>query len=537
MPGVRLGSEGLGRYIGNLIKGFTDDENQVCIACPKWLVNSMVDLFSDFHVDEDKVKILTTLSVPVLWSLFSAFSKKTPKAESPAKTFIYKSVSNLIDSVIDKAVQISSWMLFALAVILAGIVCIALSPVILLAVITAMLVKIAVKLKRGGEKPIKAQFWRLSELHRKYSETGDSIQEKAYKQLYNATVNKLISKINRLDSDVWFVPALFWPEANRIKHLTVFTAPDLVSMEFPFQFAESHGSVISTDTCTETVRKGKYFITYSDYIKYDALEKNFGKAEDHVVTIPHINNTSLLYVGVVEKDTDYEETADGSLTDQLCRELLYRLPDYSTQKEYLRDFNFEGVQYIFYASQFRPHKNILNLVKAYEYLLRRYNVTFKLFLTCDLDTSPWLSRFIDEHGLKHHVIAFRRIPVQLLAALYRCALLVVNPTLYEGGFLTFTIGEAMSVGTPLIMGKIPQVTDVIPSVYPLEHALFDPYDYKDIAEKIMYGVENAQALYYDEIKMYQDLEQRTGKAVSAEYVKAFRHFMELDRESKEEDEE
>ena len=44
---------------------------------------------------------------------------------------------------------------------------------------------------------------------------------------------------------------------------------------------------------------------------------------------------------------------------------------YFSTVDYLREFDFSDVRYIFYASQNRPHKNILNLIKAYEYILRK----------------------------------------------------------------------------------------------------------------------------------------------------------------------
>ena len=174
----------------------------------------------------------------------------------------------------------------------------------------------------------------------------------------------------------------------------------------------------------------------------------------------------------------------------------------------------------------------MNLIRAYEYLLRTENIHFKLFMTCDLDANIGIKTYIEEKGLEHDVISFKRIPVQLLSALYQCATLVVNPTLYEGGFLTFTIGEGMSVGTPSIMSRIPQVTDMIPSIYQLDHILFDPHDYIDMARVILYGFNNAAQLYADELVMYRDIEGRTGPIVAADYVKAFKKFLAIDKEKR-----
>lgn len=530
MPGVKLGSEGLGRYIGNLIKGFVDAGNDICVACPKWLVDSLKDLFYDFHISEERVTLLTTFQVPVIWKWYSGLSKRGKLTRVSAKTAVLNGLSDIVDFGIDLVVSTGSWIAFCCLLLALAAIAVLLLPV---AAVLAVLLLIAVFshwLVHKGREPLKKGFGKISGMHQRYSQTKDSIQERAYSRLYQVTVRKLIRRINRQKRDVWFIPTLFWPEANNIEGLKVFTAPDVVTAEFPFSFAENPGSVTSSNTCVDTIRKGEYFITYCDYIKKDVLMKRFSIQEDHVVSIPHINNSSRIYVDVVEGKDKYQASGERTLTDVVCRELLHRLPQYSTQREFLEGFDFDHVEYVFYASQQRPHKNILGLIQAYDYLLRKEKIHFKLFLTCDLEASPKIREFIGKNHLEHHVISFKRVPVQLLSALYQCATLVVNPTFYEGGFLSFTTGEGMSVGTPSIMGRIPQVTDMIPSVYPLDHILFDPHDYMDIARTMLYGFQNAKQLYIDELKMYEDIENRTGPAVARDYIKAFEYFMRVDKE-------
>ena len=56
-----LGKEGLGRYIGNLIKGFLSAGHQVTIACPQWSLATIDDLFQDFQIDSGKVNFIANL--------------------------------------------------------------------------------------------------------------------------------------------------------------------------------------------------------------------------------------------------------------------------------------------------------------------------------------------------------------------------------------------------------------------------------------------------------------------------------------------
>jgi len=48
-----------------------------------------------------------------------------------------------------------------------------------------------------------------------------------------------------------------------------------------------------------------------------------------------------------------------------------------------------------------------------------------------------------------------------IAACYKLADLAVNPSLSEGGF-PFTFTEALSVGTPVVMARIPVTEEIIP---------------------------------------------------------------------------
>lgn len=531
MPGTKLGSEGLGRYIGNLIKGFTDDNNEVCIACPKWLVESLYDLLDDFHVQRESVQILTSHRVPIIWRLYDRIFNHNKEIKIPRKILVYHKLADLLDFTIDKLISISSGILFAGIILLAVLLGILLFPLVLIAILIAILFQPFQKIRGKARGGVKQLLWKLSHIKTAYSQKGESVQQRAFDRLYQVTVQELIRRVNTMEEDVWFVPTLFWPEAAKIKALTVFAAPDMVSVEFPFPFAEWVGGVAATKNCAKTIKDGKYFITYCDFIKKDVLMRQYGKKNDQVISISHINNSSYDHVNIL---CDYEKygMTHQEINEKFCRELLSRLPQYSTQEQFLQNYDFREVRYIFYASQQRPHKNILTLIKAYEYLLRTKSVNYKLFMTCDMSASPSILSYVQEHGLEHDVISFTRIPVQLLSALYACAEIVVVPTLYEGGFLTYPLGEGMSVGTPALMSRISQVTDMIPSVYPLEEIVFDPLNYLDMAEKIDASVHNAKNLYEAELPMYRDVEARTAPIVARDYVQAFQHFAKVNEEEK-----
>ena len=85
----------------------------------------------------------------------------------------------------------------------------------------------------------------------------------------------------------------------------------------------------------------------------------------------------------------------------------------------------------------------------------------------------------------------------------------------------------MSVGTPSLMSRIPQVTEYFAPAG-LDDCLFDPYDWMDLAKKIEYWLPRIDELYQRELPLYERLSQRTTDIVAQEYVKAFEYFIALD---------
>ena len=118
------------------------------------------------------------------------------------------------------------------------------------------------------------------------------------------------------------------------------------------------------------------------------------------------------------------------------------------------------MRFLFYASQSRPNKNILTLLRAYRHLLRDRLLGVRLVLTCHPDALPELRDFVIEQRLVDDVIFLHGLTQQQLAACYRLAELAVNPSLSEGG-CPFTLTEALSVGTPVVMARIAVTEEVM----------------------------------------------------------------------------
>lgn len=178
------------------------------------------------------------------------------------------------------------------------------------------------------------------------------------------------------------------------------------------------------------------------------------------------------------------------------------------------------IRFLFYSSQFRPHKNILSLLKAYIYILREKHISIKLILTGNPVRDPKFVSWIQEYNLAQDVFCVHGLTEQELAAFYRGATLAVNPSFSEGG-CPFTFTEALSVGTPVVMARIPVTEEVITCPNLGKRMLFDPDNWKNMANCIIQALENRDALLKMQMDFYNQVSQRSWKTVADEYLGVF----------------
>ncbi len=516
-PQVTLGKEGLGRYLGGLLKGFQDLDNELTIACPHWTLKTLKSLSKEFLIDTDRVNFITEKNEPPVWKIYQYLTRPRKPVD---RRFIHRFIKKQIDIAGEHLAKASNLGIFLLWICFYAILGLILTPPALLALLVLQIKKLVLFVVR-----------KLGNVPQKLRNGIRGLENRMFPQLFHqmneGVIERLLRRINHAPAfDVWFVPSIFWPQVSSIRNGTVvINAPDLLTQEFPFGFADIYSVPQTMENLRKTLEEGTYFITYCEYLRQTLLLDQYGKEAQNTKAIAHVNNAMDRYL-YIEPRLKEQNNIPGNLSDKFARMLVAnalraaaRIPHAGHTRHY-----------IFYSSQIRYSKNILNLIKAYEYLLRKKFVHFQLLLTANLSQQAEVANYVVEHRLENEVICCYNVPAQTLAALYSCADLVVNPTLYEGGF-PFTFGEGMSVGTPSIMSDIPQVRDVLEPAG-LEEIMFDPYDWKAIAEKIMWALEHRDELYEKELPLYQQMEKRTSKVVAAEYMQAFEAFIALDRASR-----
>lgn len=517
-PQVVLNKEGLGRYVAGLLKGFIANGNEVTIACPNWLMDSVKCLCDDFGIQLTKVNFIITNGNPAVWDIYKfwqGMEKKNVEIGSIMRFFCKVCAKKMLSLPI-----VRNKISFSIHIFLYAISSLVIVSLLYVMILVRWLGKLIARCLKKRKKHL---LYIMKDVYKKRIDLPLML----FSRMYENELDVLVSRINtEKKQDVWFVPALFWPQVCRIANGTVvINAPDLVSEEFPLGFADVYNADNAIESCRKTLQGGKYFITYCNYIKRKLLKDKYSKRDEQVLSIPHVNNSMLNYINI-GRGVNEQIGVNKNLNNKFSRSLLnIAMAKSSMSYGYLYRMNMASVKYIFYASQYRPSKNIMNLLRAYEFLLHNKFIRHKLFLTVSIPSKE-MRNYITEHNLENDVICFAGVSAQTLAALYCCADLVVNPTLYEGGF-PFTFGEGMSVGTPSIMSDIPQVREVLETAG-LENMMFNPYSWKEIAEKIEWGLSNADLLYEQQLKLYKMMEKRTSDKVAEEYEEAFMYFISID---------
>lgn len=535
---MSLKQEGLGRYLSFLLKGFTQSGNQLMIACPNWVIPLVEELIAEEDIDASSMEILTSSTEPILFKAYVKWINRKHKPKTK-RGRLSRAVINWTDRVLDVFLRAKNIAVLIILLVLCGLLGIVALPFLFFGGIIygfARLVKTVLQklfhVSVSIMSPRKILGGTSIEKNLEENWNGVAIQEKIRRYSTDEIIKKARHMKNR--PDVWYSPTAFWNEFNLLPGVRVTCVPDLVTTEFPTKFSQGHFAD-TTERISGTIKNGRYFITYCDYLRDSLLLGKYFKDKSDVAVITHAQNDMLPFLNLekyfervpFKEDVNTYFAKNIVLPGVLAHSV--NMGPFLIGIDSVNNFSFADVDYIFYPSQVRGNKNILNLVKAYEYLLRSKDIRVKLVLTCNINNDEDLHDYIYDNRLQYDVLSFNSVTAQQLAALYMCAKLVVNPTLYEGGF-PFTFGEGMSVGTPSVMSNIPQVMEVMQG-YNLEEYLFNPYDYLDMATKIARGLENREKLVIKEQVLYDQLKFRMWKDVCGEYIQAFEYFINRSKEN------
>lgn len=522
-PTVDMRCEGLGRYLSAFLKGVTRDDVEFTIICPSWSKEGLIELFDSEGVPNSRFNIITPNAKPMLLRGYEALmaikSRKKKKIGlfrhliSRAKKLPIKFFSRVENNFATAYTLLDlikpSLELLAFLILIACI-----SPLFIILAALFITARLLLRFVRKSclLKPWRRRLIRLSNILIRPKDDGFVFR--LYQAMVKTESERMLDLIDKMPQVIaWYSPTAFWPEFNRINTPRLMCVPDVVLNDFPINFSSVGGDrfLKNFELIQSSIRDGEHFVTYSEAVKWNTLVDTYGIRAEAVTTVHHAPNILTHNIHITGFN-DVEET-----TLEYCQRLLSGVLKRNCNDKYKAGFNNESMGFIFYASQFRPNKNIFSLLSAYEFLLRKRFIGYKLVLTGRLETMPQIKRFILEHNLENDVFCLQGLSVKELAACYKLAILAVNPSLSEGG-CPFTFTEALSVDTPVVMAKIPVTEEVLTDPELQDMTFFDPYNWRDMAARIEWAINNREKLLSKQKETYDILIQRTWSDVVNEHI-------------------
>ena len=507
---------GIGRLLGFLIAGVRSQSasaESIAIACPGWYIPQVRELLADLRIPEDAVTIVTTDGVPYILRLRALLRRlRGPSARPPSAARWADMFAGIAYKLAESWLGTNSTFLFlarGLLLFLAGLI---LLPVALVALLVRGIGALVGSgfVRMGKVFPAVGRLMDyasapLRQLRR------DKFAIRVYESIRKQELLRLVHKINGGDiADVWYCPAIFWPEFAGIAGPKVVAVPDIVFIDFPLGYLARSSEAVFLKA-QEILKADTHLVCYSDYVRDAHLIGRLGVDAGRVSVIRHglVDMRHYVRGATPQEHREWAVQAVNSYVRERCR-----------NQPYLAGFDFSDARFALFTSQARSHKNLLQLVRTWERLLRRDYCGTKLILTGRLSEEPKVFEYVRARHLQHDILEISGVPAEVLAALNMLATISVNPTLFEGGF-PFTFAEAYSVGTPSVMSSIPAVLEQVHDPELRAAMLFDPYDGESIGERVRWALANRSRLLEIQRPLYDEMARRDWGVAASEYVELF----------------
>ncbi len=232
----------------------------------------------------------------------------------------------------------------------------------------------------------------------------------------------------------------------------VVTIHDLIHLLFP-QYFSFVASRYAHFMLRHVSRKAKKIITDSHSSKRDIIK--LLKVSSKKITV--------IYPGV---SRNYRPIKDEFLIEKIKRK-------YNITQEF-----------ILFVGLLKPHKNIINLIKAFFKLRKNNSLLKNKLVIIGKKKGPYylkVEELIRKLGLEEEIIFLGKVDADDLLMLYNSARVFILPSFYEGFGLPPL--EAMACGIPVITAN----TSSLPEVVGDAAVMVDPYDIEEMA-KAMYTV-------------------------------------------------
>ena len=349
------------------------------------------------------------------------------------------------------------------------------------------------------------------------------------RESYVSEFKHMVDYANKsLNIDCWFVLNVIHPGMKYLNGPVVSLFADFVPATCPTGFPE-WAVRLDKDRIKKAMPYVTRYITLSDHVRHEHAEKLFAIAPEKLVTIHHapidLSPSLPLYKLGAPRTTESRAKAAQIIRDY-CGTKLWKTDSLARRllQEYLADFPFEEVDYVFVSTQNRPYKNIDRVAEAVARLLRRDFVDLKMVVTCQMDifSGAGLGHFVGSNFLHHDILSIPRVPREVHAALYHCAAVTVHPSFFEGGTNSFTFYESLSLGTPVLLSRNAATREASDGP-DFDALMFDPYSVEEMADMIRQTIAERDAVFARQWQIYErHAARRNWGDVARDYAEVFR---------------
>jgi glycosyltransferase involved in cell wall biosynthesis len=152
--------------------------------------------------------------------------------------------------------------------------------------------------------------------------------------------------------------------------------------------------------------------------------------------------------------------------------------DVDTSRHVLEKYNIPD-KYLFYPAQFWPLKNHVCLLKAVQFLRKKFSLSFDVILTgSDQGNRKYIEQLVSDLGLTQSVYFLGFVPQSDMAALYQHAFALTYATFLGPDNLPPL--EALALGCPVIASKVSGAQEQLGDAA----IFFDPKQPEDLALSI-----------------------------------------------------
>ncbi|WP_242922451.1 glycosyltransferase [Caulobacter sp. CCUG 60055] len=332
-----------------------------------------------------------------------------------------------------------------------------------------------------------------------------------------------------IDEDVTIegciLPIGVWDTSLLIKKKPIVVQiPDLVFAEFPEYFEGNPDVPLLRKRIEQVAWRAKAITCASEHVRTHHLIGTLGVPPERVFVVPHapMDLSKALEAQCSREGLVASRSSAITLSKRFQQEELNgsdyvrRLGGAEDWLVAARGANIWDGPIIYCPTQFRPYKNIPRLIEALHLLRRDGGVDASLVLTADLAETGILD-LVRSHDLLGAVVPLPRLSQGVHAQFYAAASLAVSASLFEGG-MPFTFSEAVSVGTPAILARIPVTEASVPN-YLQARMLFDPTNVRDMARVMKEALEDS-SLLRAQGEYHSELCRRSWRDVASEYINA-----------------